>query len=170
MPIGITNIHIQINVSLLINKLSFICVLWFSSCSLLKWRQNYHFSTIIISNSQIETLVSYSRSTNINVNMSFPNSNFEGNFSTYVFCKSFWHYWMLKIHCWTSRHILCEKILNAFVCVEIRIIVEKWNVYEIHIFPRPLLQIWRLEKTSFCLNTRLFLNKKFSNSLYFNWN
>jgi len=24
--------------------------------------------------------------------MSFPNSNFEGNFSTYVFGKSFWHY------------------------------------------------------------------------------
>jgi len=63
-----------------------------------------------------------------------------------------------------------KKILNAFVCVEFRILVEKWNAYEGHIFPRPLLQIWRLEKTSFCLNTRLLVNKKFSNSLYFNWN
>jgi len=33
--------------------------------------QNYYFSTIIISNSQIEILVSYSRSTNVNVNMFF---------------------------------------------------------------------------------------------------
>jgi len=33
--------------------------------------QNYHFSTIVIENSQIEALVSYSRSTNVNVNMSF---------------------------------------------------------------------------------------------------
>jgi len=32
----------------------------------------------------------YSRSTNDNVNMSLPNSNFEGNFSTYVFGKSFY--------------------------------------------------------------------------------
>ena len=29
----------------------------------MKWEQNCHFSTVIISNSQIETLVSYSRST-----------------------------------------------------------------------------------------------------------
>jgi len=53
------------------------------------FRQNYHISMIIISNSQIETLVSYSRSTNVNVNMSFRKSNFEGTFSTYVFGKSF---------------------------------------------------------------------------------
>ena len=46
----------------------------------------YNFSTIIISNSQIEILVSYSRSTKVNVK-SFPDSNFEENFSTYVFGK-----------------------------------------------------------------------------------
>ena len=111
MPIGNANIHIQINVSVFINKLIFIFVLWIQSCSELKWRQNYDFSTIDISNSQIETLVSYSRSTNVNVNMSFPNSNFEGNFSTYVFGKSFWQYRELKIDCWTSRNMLCKKIL-----------------------------------------------------------
>jgi hypothetical protein len=66
--------------------------------------QNYYFSTIIISNSQIEIMVSYSRSTNVNVNMSFPNSKFEGNFSTYVFGYSFWHYRELKNENWTSRH------------------------------------------------------------------
>jgi len=43
--------------------------------------------------------------------MYFPNSNFEGNFSTYVFGKSFCHYGELKIDCWASRYILCEKIL-----------------------------------------------------------
>ena len=47
-----------------------------------KWRHKYHFTTIIISYSQIETLVSYSSSTNVNVNKLFPSSNFEGNFST----------------------------------------------------------------------------------------
>jgi len=81
--------------------------------------QKYHFSTIIISNSKIETLVSYSRSTKIFVNMSFPISNFEGNFSTYVLGQSFWHYREVKIHCWTWRHILCEKILKTFICVEV---------------------------------------------------
>jgi len=82
--------------------------------------------------------------------MSFPSNTFEGNSSTYVFGKSFWHYRELKIDCWASRHILCEKkILNTFLCVELRILVEKSNVYEGHIFPRPLLQTCRLETTSF---------------------
>ena len=78
--------------------------------------------------------------------MSFPNSNFELNLSTYVFGKSFSHFGELNIDCWTSRHILCEKILNPFVCVEVRILVEKGYVYEVHIFPRPLLQTCRLER------------------------
>jgi len=75
-------------------------------------KANYFFSTIIISTSQIEILVSYSRSTYVNVNMLFPNSNFEEKFSTYVFGKSFCHYRELKCECWTSRHQLCEKILK----------------------------------------------------------
>ena len=83
----------------------FIPVLWIYSCNELKWWQNYYFSTIIISNSQIEILVSYSRSTNVKINMSFPNNKFEGNFSTYVFVKSFWHYGELKNEYWTSRHL-----------------------------------------------------------------
>jgi hypothetical protein len=125
-----------------------------------KWRQNYHFSTIIISNSQIETLVSFSRSTNVNVNLSFPNSNFVGNFSNYVFGKSFWHYRELKIECLTSRH-------NTFVCLEVRILVEKSNVYENHIFQKPLLQTCRLETTSLFLNTRLLFNKEFQMLIIF---
>ena len=56
---------------------------WSHFCSVnlsvneLKRLQKYYFSTIIISNSEIEILVSFSRSTNINVNMYFPYSNFE---------------------------------------------------------------------------------------------
>ena len=84
--------------------------------------QKYYFRTFIFSNSQIELLVSFSRSTNVNVNMSFPNRNFEGNFSTYVFGKWFWHYRDLKSERWTSPHILCKKILNFLVCVEVSIL------------------------------------------------
>ena len=155
--------------SSLINSVSFVfCE--FNRVSELKWWQNIHFSRIIISNSQIETLVSYSRSNNVNVNMSFPNSNFERNFSTYVFGKSFWNYRELKIVCWISRHILCEKSIKPFQCVEFKIPVETCNIYEGHIFPRPLLQTCRLLTTSLCLNNRLIVNQKFSNSHYFYWN
>ena len=78
--------------------------------------------------------------------------------------KSFWYYRELKIDCWTSHIYYAKKIINTFVCGEVRILVEKWNVCEGHIFPRPLLQTCRLETTSLWLNTRLFVNKNFSNS------
>ena len=136
----------------------------------MKKMQKYYFRTFIFSNSQIEILFSFSSSTNVSVNMSFTNSNFEGNFSTYVFGKSFWYYRDMKCECWTSRHILCKKILNFFVCVEVSIFVKKWNMYEAHIFPRPLQQTCRLETTPLCLNTRLRVNKKFQNSHKFYWN
>ena len=98
----------------LINSVSFVfCE--FNRVASRNEGKNYHFSTIIISNSKIETLVSYSRSTNVNVNMPFPSSNLEGNFSTYVFGKTFWHYRKLKIDCWTLRHILYEKNIKYFL-------------------------------------------------------
>ena len=115
----------------------------------------------MIYNSNIETLVSYSMSTNNNVIMSYPNSNLEGIFSTYVFGKSFWHYREQKNDCLTSRRILCEKILKTLVCVELRILVGKLNIYEGHIFPRPLLKTCRLETTFLFLNTRLLFKNKF---------
>jgi len=93
--------------------------------------------------------------------MSFPNSNFEGNFSIYVFGNSFWHNRELNIECWTSRQILLEKNIKIFRMCGVRNLVEEWNVYEGHIFPIPLLQTCRLETTSLCLNTRLFVNKNF---------
>ena len=60
-----------------------------------------------------------------------------------------------------------KKILNIFVSAEDKILVKKWNLYEAHIFPRPLHQTCRLETISFCLNTRLRVNKKFNNSQIF---
>jgi len=150
MPMGNTNIHIQINVPDFIMNLSlyvfceFNCVaIWNKGHSIIKVRSSFQISQLVI-------LVSYSRSPYVNENMSFPNSNFEGNFSTYVFRKTFRHYRELKIDCWTSRQKLCEKILNFFVCVEVTILVENWNIYEAHIFPRRLLKICRLETISLC--------------------
>jgi hypothetical protein len=54
-----------------------------------------------------------------------------------------------------------RKNIKSFVCVEVRILLEKFNVYEGHIFPRPLLETCRLETTSLCLNTRLLVKKNF---------
>ena len=114
---------------------------------------------LIFQISQLQKLVSYSKSTNVNVKMSLQNRNFEWNIRTYVFGKSFWYYRELNIDCWTWRHILCEKNIKFFLCVEVRIVVQKWNIYEAHIFPRPLIQKCRLVTNSFCLNTRLRVNK-----------
>ena len=101
-------------------------------------------TTTIISNSKIEILVSYSRSRFVKVNISFPNSNFEGNIRTYVFGKSFWHYRSWKLIVGHRDIYYAQKILNAFVCVEVRILVVTWNIYEAHNFPRPLLQTCRI--------------------------
>ena len=136
-------------------------------CNELKRRQKYYFRTFIFSNSQIEILLSFSRSTNVNVNMSFRNSNFEGNFSTYVFGKSFWYYRDLKSECRTSRHNLCKKILNFFICVEVRILCKKVKYVWRSQFPEDIKQICRLETTPLCLNTRLPANKNFKMQINF---
>jgi len=72
-----------------------------------------------------------------NVNTSVPKCNFEGNLV--IMCLAtvcFWQFRDLKCDCWTSWRLLCE--FNYFVCVEIRILVQKWYMYEAHIFPRSL--------------------------------
>ena len=86
--------------------------------------QKYYFRTFIFSNSQIEILVSFSRSTNVNVNMSLPNSNFEGNFSTYVFGKSFYIIETWKVN-FGQRDIYYVKNIKFFICVEVRILCKK---------------------------------------------
>ena len=88
MPIGNANIHKQINVSDFINKFVSFFFREFKRLTSRK-KKKYFFRTFIFSNPQIEILFSFSRPTNVNVIMSLPNSNFEGNFSTYVFGKSF---------------------------------------------------------------------------------
>ena len=164
MPIGNANIHIQINVSEFIKKLVSFLFCEFNRVTSQKGRQKYYFRTFIISNSQIEILVSFSRSTNVNVNMSFRNSNFEENVSTYVFGKSFWHYRDLKSESWTSRHILCKKILNFFICVEVRILCKKVKYVCSSLFPKAITKTCRLETTPLFLNTLLHVNKKFQYS------
>jgi hypothetical protein len=59
-----------------------------------------------------------------------------------------------------------KKILNSFVCVEVRILLEKCNVYEGHIFKSPLQQTCRMETTTLCLNTKLLVKKNFKFSLF----
>ena len=54
-----------------------------------------------------------------------------------------------------------KKILNAFVCVEVRNLVEKWNIYEVQIFLRPLLQTCRLETTFFVFKCPVTCKKNF---------
>ena len=129
--------------------------------------QKYYFRTFIFSNSKIEILFSFSSSTKVNVNMSLPNSNFEGNFSTYVFGKSFWNYRDLKSESWTSRHILCKKILNFFICVQVRILFKKVKyVWSSH-FHEAITTNMQIGNDSFAFKTRLGLNKKFQNSHIF---
>ena len=45
--------------------------------------------------------------------------------------------------------------------MEVRYLVEKWSIYDVHIFPRSLVKTCSLESTSLCLHTRLRVNKNF---------
>ena len=112
IPIFIYKLKYKIS---LINSFLFVfcefnCLASWNEATLSFWYDHYL-------NFKIEIQFSYSRSTYVNVNMSFPNSNFEGNFSTFVLGKSFWHYRYVKVDCWTSRYILCEKNIKfLYVC------------------------------------------------------
>ena len=140
------------------------------SSSELKWRQNYHFSTIIISNSQTETLFSNSRSTNVNVNMSFLIVILKETLVLMCLSSHFVIFESWKLNVGMRDTYSAKKILNSIVGVEFRILVEKCFVYEGHIFQRLILQTCSLETTSLCLNTRLIVNKIFPNSHYIYWN
>ena len=78
MPIGNANIHIQINLSVFINKLVSFLFCEFKRVTSLKEGKKKFYNVHLLK-LLIEILFSFSRSTNVNVNMSFPNSNFEGN-------------------------------------------------------------------------------------------
>ena len=51
--------------------------------------------------------------------------------------------------------------------MEVRYLVEKWNIYDAHIFTRSLVQTCSFESSSLFLHSRLRVNKKFPNSHYF---
>ena len=159
MPIGNANIHIQIKVSMFINIL--VSFLFCEFNRVTSWKEEkYYFRTFIFSNSQIEIQVSFSRSTNDNVNMSFPNSNFEGS---YVLCNSFWHYRDLKSECWISRHILCKK-KKIFIWVEVRILSKKVKyVWSPH-FPEAITTNMQHGNDPFVFEYSVTCKNKFQNS------
>ena len=104
----------------------------------MKRRQKYYFRTFIFSNPQIEILLSFSSSTNVNVTCLFLIVILKETLVLMCFCKSFWHYRDLKSECWTSRHILYKKILNFFIWVEVRILCKKVKyVWRSH-FPKTI--------------------------------
>ena len=132
------------------------------NCVTSRKKQKYFYRTFIFSNPQIEILVSFSRATNVNVNMSLPNNNFEGNFSSYVFGKSFWHYRDPKSECWTSRHTIYKKILNfSYVC-RLEFFVKKWNMYESHIFPGAITTNMLIGNDSFVFKYTVTIKQKIS--------
>jgi len=61
--------------------------------------------------------------------MSFPNSNFEGNFSTYGYVSHFVIIESWKYNVGHRDIYYGKKIFNSFVSVELWILVKKWNVY-----------------------------------------
>ena len=80
----------------------------------------------------------------------------------------FENYRDLKSECWTSRHILCKKILNFFICVEVRILCKKVKyVWSSH-FPEDITKTCRLETNPLCLNNRLRVKKIFKIHINFN--
>ena len=72
--------------------------------------------------------------------------------------------WLLDIATFIKQK---KKIFNILECVEVRILVEKWNRYEEHIFRNSLVQTCWMETTSSCLNIRLILNKNFQTLIIF---
>ena len=162
MPIGNANIHIKINVTVFINKLVSFLFCEFNRVTSWNEGKKGYFCTFITSNFQIDILVSFRRSTNVNVNMSFPNSNFEGNRSTYVFGKSFWHYRDLKSECWTSRQILFKKILNVFICVEVRILCKKLKYVWSSQFPEAITTNMQIGYDTFVVEYPVTCKQKIS--------
>ena len=96
-----------------------------------------------------------------NVNMSVSKSIFEGNFGTYVFGKC-----MALAISPDER----DKILKYLLCVEVCIFLKSeiyiWSSHFHEVISKNLL----IGNDFFVLNTRLSVNKKCPNSLYFYWN
>jgi len=79
--------------------------------------------------SQLEILVSYSKQTYVNVNVSFPNTTFEGNLEIMCLASHFDIIERWKLNVGHRAIYIAKKILHTFVCVKVRILVEMWNIY-----------------------------------------
>ena len=125
----------------------------------MKRRQKYYFRTFIFSNSQIEILVSFSRSTKVNVNMSFPNSNFEGNLC-YASHFDIIVTWKVNVG---HRGIYNANILNFFIWVEVRILCKKLiYVWSSH-FPEAITTNMQLGNDYFVFEYPVTCKQKISN-------
>ena len=142
--------------SSLINLFHFCSV---NLCNELKRKQKYYFRTFNFSNSQIEILDSFSSSTNVNVNISFPNSNFEGNLCVMqvILTLSRPEKWILEI----ATYII-QKVLNFFICVEFKILCKKVKyVWSSH-FPEAITTNMQLGNESFVCEYRVTCKQKIS--------
>jgi len=72
--------------------------------------------------------------------MSVPKTNYQGNFSTYMYGKCFGTFAKLEMIVGHRDIYYAKKIINYFGRVEDIIFVEKINTYESHILPRTLVQ------------------------------
>ena len=133
-------------------------------------RQSYHFSKIIISSIPTSKTNFIFNATYFNVNMYVPNSNFEGNFSTYMFCKSFWHYAEVKIYCCTSRHLISKKNIKLFpicgVLNSCRILKCLWSLHFSEFIRTNML----IGNDFFVFKYPFTCKKKFSISHYYYFN
>ena len=169
MPIGIANIHIQFNVSEFINKhVSFLfCefnrvtswkegkngILERSSSLIPQRKYLFHFQGLRMSMWTCLFLIVILKETLVLMCLA-------SHFDIIETCK-----WRLDI----ATYII-QKNIKFLIRVELRILCKKWNMYEAHIFPRPLQQTCRLETTPLFLNTRLCVNRKFQYSQNVYWN
>ena len=62
---------------------------------------------------------------------------------------------------------MMQKILNFTYVWKLEFFVKKGNMYEAHIFPRPLQQTCGLEPTPVCINTRLSVKKNLNFQINF---
>ena len=122
--------------------------------------EKYYFRTFIFSNSQIEILVSFSRSTNVNVNISFHNSNFEVNLCVMqvILTLSRPERWMLII----ATYITQNNIKFFHMCVEGTILCKKVKYEWGSQFPEAITTNMQVGNDSFVFEYPVTCKQKIS--------
>ena len=125
----------QLEIPILIYKLmcqsSFINSVSFVFCEFNRvgsWNEGK--TTIIISNSQIELQVTYSRSTYVKIKILFLIVILKETLVLMCLVRHFDIIDSLILFVWHRDVYYTKLMLNTFVCVEVRILVEMWNIYK----------------------------------------